>query len=129
MGKQALTSLPGIIGHFRKERVKRVEQMLPDLCPVLFVHRFLKDGLHQPVHRERARLRLIAALLEAGFAVYLVNPRTVDRRRKPSGAKTNAIDAYLLAKRGAVTWLTYDACNRTRRRSRNSKRSRAIKTR
>jgi hypothetical protein len=100
MGKQALTSLPGIIGHFRKERVKRVDQMLPDLCPVLFVHRFLKDGLHQPVHRERARLRLIAALLEAGFAVYLVNPRTVDHRRKPSGAKTDAIDAYLLAKTG-----------------------------
>jgi transposase len=43
---------------------------------------------------------LIAALLEAGFAVYPVNPRTVDRRRKPSGAKTDAIDAYLLAKTG-----------------------------
>jgi transposase len=43
---------------------------------------------------------LIAALLEAGFAVYPVYPRTVDRRRKPSGAKTDAIDAYLLAKAG-----------------------------
>jgi transposase len=43
---------------------------------------------------------LIAALLEEGFAVYPVNPRTVDRRRKPSGAKTDAIDAYLLAKTG-----------------------------
>jgi Transposase len=43
---------------------------------------------------------LIAALLEAGFAVYPVNPRTVERRRKPSGAKTDAIDAYLLAKTG-----------------------------
>jgi transposase len=32
--------------------------------------------------------------------VYPVNPRTVDRRRKPSGAKTDAIDAYLLAKTG-----------------------------
>ncbi len=39
---------------------------------------------------------LITALLEAGFAVYPVNPKTVDRRRKPSGAKTDAIDAYLL---------------------------------
>ena len=28
------------------------------------------------------------------------NPKTVDRRRKPSGAKTDAIDAYLLAKTG-----------------------------
>ncbi len=43
---------------------------------------------------------LITALLEAGFAVYPVNPKTVDRRRKPSGAKTDAIDAYLLAKTG-----------------------------
>jgi transposase len=43
---------------------------------------------------------LIAALLETGFAVDPVNPRTVERRRKPSGAKTDAIDAYLLAKTG-----------------------------
>jgi len=43
---------------------------------------------------------LIAALLDAGFPVYPVNPKTVDRRRKASGAKTDAIDAYLLAKTG-----------------------------
>lgn len=43
---------------------------------------------------------LISALLAAGFPVYPVNPKTVDRRRKPSGAKTDAIDAYLLAKLG-----------------------------
>ncbi len=43
---------------------------------------------------------LITALLDAGLAVYPVNPKTVDRRRKPSGAKTDAIDAYLLAKTG-----------------------------
>jgi transposase len=43
---------------------------------------------------------LITALLDAGFAVYPVNPKTVDRWRKPSGAKTDAIDAYLLAKTG-----------------------------
>jgi transposase len=43
---------------------------------------------------------LITALLDAGLAVYPVNPKTVDRRRKPSGAKTDAIDAYLLAKAG-----------------------------
>jgi transposase len=29
-----------------------------------------------------------------------VNPRTVDRRRAASGAKTDTIDAYLLAKTG-----------------------------
>lgn len=43
---------------------------------------------------------LISALLTAGFPVYPVNPKIVDRRRKPSGAKTDAIDAYLLAKVG-----------------------------
>lgn len=43
---------------------------------------------------------LITALLDAGLAVYPVNPKTVDRRRNPSGAKTDAIDAYLLAKTG-----------------------------
>jgi len=43
---------------------------------------------------------LIAHLLEAGWPVYPVNPRTVDRRRSASGAKTDAIDAYLLAKTG-----------------------------
>jgi transposase len=43
---------------------------------------------------------LIGTLLEAGLPVYPVNPETVDRRRKPSGAKTDAIDAYLLARTG-----------------------------
>src|SRR5438045_1290225 len=43
---------------------------------------------------------LIAHVLEAGWPVYPVNPRTVDRRRSASGAKTDTIDAYLLAKTG-----------------------------
>jgi transposase len=43
---------------------------------------------------------LIAHLLEQGWAVYAGNPRTVERRRAPSGAKTDTIDAYLLAKTG-----------------------------
>jgi transposase len=43
---------------------------------------------------------LIAHLLEQGWPVYPVNPRTVERRRAPSGAKTDIIDAYLLAKTG-----------------------------
>lgn len=43
---------------------------------------------------------LIAFLLEHGWPVYPVNPRTVDRKRAASGAKTDAIDAYLLAKTG-----------------------------
>ena len=43
---------------------------------------------------------LIAALLEAGFPVYPVNPKTVDRRRSAAGVKTDQVDAYLLAKTG-----------------------------
>lgn len=43
---------------------------------------------------------LIAHLLEQGWPVHPVNPRTVERRRAPSGAKTDMIDAYLLAKTG-----------------------------
>jgi transposase len=43
---------------------------------------------------------LISFLLERGWSVYPVNPRTVDRHRAPSGAKTDTIDAYLLAKTG-----------------------------
>src|SRR5712691_13223845 len=43
---------------------------------------------------------LIAHLLEQGWPVYPVNPRTVDRRRSASGAKADTIDAYLLAKTG-----------------------------
>jgi transposase len=43
---------------------------------------------------------LIAALLEAGFSVYPVNPKTVDRKRNASGAKTDQIDAYLRASHG-----------------------------
>jgi transposase len=43
---------------------------------------------------------LIAALLEAGFPLYPVNPKTVDRLRNAAGAQTDQIDAYLLAKTG-----------------------------
>jgi transposase len=49
---------------------------------------------------ETNRGLLIAALLEAGFAVYPVNPKTLDRRRNAAGVKTDQIDAYLLAKTG-----------------------------
>jgi transposase len=43
---------------------------------------------------------LVAFLLEHGWSVYPVHPTTVDRRRAASGAKTDTIDAYLLAKTG-----------------------------
>jgi transposase len=43
---------------------------------------------------------LITALLEQGLPVYPVNPKLVDHSRKPSGAKTDAIDAGILARLG-----------------------------
>src|SRR6266480_3437175 len=43
---------------------------------------------------------LLAFLLEQGWPVYPVNPRTVDRKRSASGSKTDALDASLLAKTG-----------------------------
>ena len=43
---------------------------------------------------------LITALLEAGFPVSPVNPKTLEHGRKPAGAKTDQIDAYLLARKG-----------------------------
>jgi transposase len=43
---------------------------------------------------------LITALLEAGLSLYPVNPKTIDRKRSASRAKTDQLDAYLLAKHG-----------------------------
>jgi|SRR6266496_4235061 len=43
---------------------------------------------------------LISTVLEAGCTIDPVNPKTIDRRRNASGAKTDTIDAYLLAKTG-----------------------------
>src|SRR5258708_7623863 len=43
---------------------------------------------------------LITFLLEAGIPVYPVNPKTINGLRKVAGAKTDRIDAHLLAKIG-----------------------------
>jgi hypothetical protein len=44
---------------------------------------------------------LITAEFLAGVSLYPVNPKkTIDRKRVASGAKTDLIDAYLLAKHG-----------------------------
>jgi transposase len=58
------------------------------------------DPQQTPCFVETNHGLLISSLLEAGFPVYPLNPKTVDRRRKASGAKTDAIDAYLLARTG-----------------------------
>src|SRR5437867_2708225 len=43
---------------------------------------------------------LITFLLEAGIPVYPVNPKTANQLRNVAGAKTDQIDAHLLAKLG-----------------------------
>lgn len=45
---------------------------------------------------------LITFLLEAGLPVYPVNPKTTNQLRKAAGAKTDRIDAHLLAKLGRL---------------------------
>jgi transposase len=45
---------------------------------------------------------LITFLLEAGLPVYPVNPKTANQLRKAAGAKTDQIDAHLLAKIGRL---------------------------
>lgn len=45
---------------------------------------------------------LITFLLEAGIPVYPVNPKTANQLRKAAGAKTDRIDAHLLAKLGRL---------------------------
>jgi transposase len=43
---------------------------------------------------------LIGHLVDQGWPVSPVNPRTVEKRRAPSGAQTDTLDAYLLAQTG-----------------------------
>ena len=45
---------------------------------------------------------LITFLLEAGLPVYPVNPKSANQLRKSAGAKTDQIDAHLLAKIGRL---------------------------
>lgn len=86
--------------HLASKRVEHTKAGLETLVQFL-------EGISGPTQKEQVaciletnRGLLIAALLEAGFSVYPVNPKTLDRRRAPSGAKTDQIDAYLLAKLG-----------------------------
>jgi transposase len=79
-------------------RVAHSVSGVAELCAFLHEHGGAEGELACIV--ETTHGLLIAALLEAGLAVYPVNPATVDRHRKPAGAKTDAIDAYLLARTG-----------------------------
>ncbi len=79
-------------------RVMHTKEGLAELTSFLLARAKTPDQMACIVETNQGLL--IAALLEAGFTVYPVNPKTVDRRRSASGAKTDAIDAYLLAKTG-----------------------------
>jgi transposase len=82
-------------------RVAHTAEGLADLTTFL---KGIGDVAEHPDHLaclvETSHGLLISTLLEAGLSVYPVNPKTVDRHRKPAGAKTDAIDAYLLARTG-----------------------------
>jgi transposase len=65
---------------------------------------------------------LVSSLLEAGFPVYPVNPKTVDRHRKASGAKTDVLTPIFWPARAEATWLTSAGSSRTAPSSRNSRR-------
>ena len=82
-------------------RVAHTTEGLAELTTFL---RGIGDVAEHPDHLaclvETSHGLLISTLLEAGLPVYPVNPKTVDRHRKPAGAKTDAIDAYLLARTG-----------------------------
>ena len=84
--------------HVGAVRVAHTKEGLADLNQLLLAIARTPEQLACIV--ETTHGLLIASLLEAGFTVYPVNPKTVDRRRNAAGAKTDAIDAYLLAKTG-----------------------------
>jgi transposase len=65
-----------------------------------FLKSFVTDSEQMTCIIETSQGLLITALLEAGWPVYPVNPKTIDGKRGAAGAKTDKIDAYLLAKTG-----------------------------
>jgi transposase len=79
-------------------RVAHSQEGLEDLKH--FLLSITSDPEHLACIVETTQGLLITFLLEAGFPVYPVNPKTINPRRKASGAKTDQIDAYLLAKVG-----------------------------
>jgi transposase len=83
---------------------QRVSHSAEGLAGLIAFLKAIGDVREHPEHLacilETNKGLLITALLEAGLAVYPVNPKTLEKWRKPSGAKTDAIDAFLLARKG-----------------------------
>ncbi len=83
---------------------KRVAHSAEGMTELLTFLTSIGDVRDQPDHLacivETNKGLLITVLLEAGLPVYPVNPKTLEKWRKPSGAKTDEIDAFLLARKG-----------------------------
>lgn len=79
-------------------RVQHSRQGLESLRKHILQHVNLPE--EAPCFLETSQGLLVQFLLENGFPVYPLNPKVVDYRRKPSGAKSDAIDARLLAEIG-----------------------------
>jgi transposase len=83
---------------------KRVAHSAEGVAELVTFLRAVGDVREHPDHLaciiETTKGLLITALLEAGVPVYPVNPKTLEKWRKPSGAKTDTIDAFLLARKG-----------------------------
>lgn len=82
------------------KRVKHTKAGLEELTHFLASFKEPEGNEQLACIVETNRGLLITTLLEAGVSVYPVNPKVADRRRSASGAKTDQIDAYLLAKLG-----------------------------
>jgi transposase len=90
--------------HGQQIGAKRIAHTVTGLGELAAFLRAVGDVADHPDHLacilETNKGLLITALLEAGFPVYPVNPKTLQGWRKPSGAKTDHIDAWLLARKG-----------------------------
>lgn len=91
-----------VLGTDRKQvaafRVAHTAEGLTQLCQRL--RALAGDPKEMACIIETSHGLLVHTLLEAGFSVYPVNPKTVDRHRNAAGAKTDVIDATLLARHG-----------------------------
>ncbi|MBC7326475.1 MAG: transposase [Moorella sp. (in: Bacteria)] len=77
-------------------RVRHSRQGLESLRKQILQH--VGTPEEAPCFLETSQGLLVQFLLENGFPVYPLNPKVVDYRRKPSGAKSDAIDARLMSR-------------------------------
>ena len=84
-------------GKVRSFQVKHTVEGLQQLCGTL-KNLAQGDPTRLGIIIETSHGLLVSTLIDEGFTVYHVNPKESERRRKPSGAKTDPIDAHNLAK-------------------------------